>query len=226
MYDPRAPKMLRNMLLFCAVLAVLGAAVCAAALLRKDRELLLHMAAIFGMLLAVFLIMAALIWTMGRFRVAFSSTDIVYLWGGKAYRTEKYSSVKAITLSGAVDYAWFPIRGADKRQLAILSLLREANAAPQLMPDGVTRFPHGRGGLICCCVLDRMDLETIMNGTQATVFVTEDMMELYAAELKPVFAGFPAERIMVSCRQADSRYPAWRTYREYIGQFIKKNLQE
>ena len=100
MYDPRAPKMLRNMLLFCAVLALLGVAVCAAALFRKDWELLTHMAVLFGLLLAVFLVMAAICWITGRFRVAFSTEGIVYLWGNKAYRTIGYAEVKAVTVCG------------------------------------------------------------------------------------------------------------------------------
>lgn len=215
MYDPRAPKMLRNMLLFCAVLALLGVAVCAAALFRKDWELLTHMAVLFGLLLAVFLTMAAICWITGRFRVVFSTEGIVYLWGNKAYRTIGYAEVKAVTICGAIDYGYYPIKGGDKKQMAIISLLKEAHLGTRILPNGTTRFPGGGDGLLCRVPLSQADLMTIMNSTQATAFVTEDMLELYAAELEPVFERFPAEQVMVSCRQTDSRYPAWRTYREY-----------
>lgn len=216
MHDPRAPKMLRNMLLFCAVLAVLGAAVCAAALLRKDRELLIHMAALFGLLLTVFLTMAVIIWMTGRFRVDFSAEGIVYLWGNKAYRTAAYSDVKAVTVCGAVGYYYYPVNGEDKKQLAIISLLKEAHLGTRISPNGTVRFPYYREeGLLCCAPLHQTDLLTVMNGTQATVFVTEDMLALYGAELDSVFAHFPAQRVMVCCRQEGSRYPVWCTYREY-----------
>lgn len=218
MYDPRAKKHLRLVLFACAVLTVLGVTGCAAALLRKDRELLIVMAVFFGILLAVSLVMAALLWVMGRFRVAFSPTEIVYLWGSKAYRTVSYSAVEGVTICGAIDYYFFPIKGDNKKQLAMVLLLKNGHLGPRILPGGSIRFPCYRDSNVwCCCTLDRTDLETIMDGTQTTVFVTEDMLKLYAEELKPVFDRFPAERVMVSCRQADSRYPAWRTYREYTG---------
>lgn len=216
MYDPRTPKMLRNMLLFCAVLAVLGAAVCTAALLGKDRELLLHMVVLFGLLLAVFLVMATIFWMTGRFRVAFSKEGIVYLWGNKAYRTIGYAEVKAVTVCGAVGYYYYPVNGEDKKQLAMVSLLKEAHLGTRISPNGTVRFPNYREeGLLCCAPLHQTDLLTIMNGTSAAVFVTEDMLALYGAELEPVFERFPAPRVMVCCRQEGSRYPVWCTYREY-----------
>lgn len=216
MYDPRAPKMLRNMLLFCAALAVLGAAVCTAALLGKDRELLLHMAVLFGLLLAVFLVIAAIFWMTGRFRVAFSKEGIVYLWGNKAYRTIGYAEVKAVTVCGAVGYYYYPVNGEDKKQLAMVSLLKEAHLGTRISPNGTVRFPNYREeGLLCCAPLHQTNLLTIMNGTSAAVFVTEDMLALYGAELEPVFERFPAPRVMVCCRQEGSRYPVWCTYREY-----------
>lgn len=216
MYDPRAPKMLRNMLLFCAVLAVLGAAVCTAVLLGKDRELLLHMAALFGVLLAVFLVIAAISWMTGRFHVAFSAEGIVYLWGNKAYRTIGYTDVKAVTVCGAVGYYYYPVNGEDKKQLAMVSLLKEAHLGTRISPNGTVRFPNYREeGLLCCAPLHQTDLLTIMNGTSAAVFVTEDMLALYGAELDAVFVRFPAPRVMVCCRQEGSRYPVWCTYREY-----------
>ena len=216
MYDPRAPKMLRNMLLFCAVLALLGVAVCAAALFRKDWELLTHMAVLFGLLLAVFPVMAAICWITGRFRVAFSTEGIVYLWGNKAYRTIGYAEVKAVTVCGAVDYYYYPVNGEDKKQLAVVSLLKDAHLGTRISPNGTVRFPNYRKeGLLCCAPLHQTDLLTIMNGTSAAVFVTEDMLALYGAELDPVFERFPAPRVMVCCRQEGSRYPVWCTYREY-----------
>lgn len=216
MYDPRAPKMLRNMLLFCAVLALLGVAVCAAALFRKDRELLLHMVVLFGLPLAVFLVMAAISWMTGRFRVAFSAEGIVYLWGNKAYRTIGYADVKAVTVCGAVGYYYYPVNGEDKKQLAVVSLLKEAHLGTRISPNGTVRFPNYRKeGLLCCVPLHQTDLLTIMNGTSAAVFVTEAMLALYGAELEPVFERFPAPRVMVCCRREGSRYPVWCTYREY-----------
>ena len=216
MYDPHAPKMLRNMLLFCAALAVLGAAVCTAALFRKDWELLTHMAVLFGLLLAVFLVMAAISWMTGRFRVAFSAEGIVYLWGNKAYRTIGYADVKAVTVCGAVGYGYYPIREGKRKQMAIISLLKESHLGTRILPNGTVRFPNYREeGLLCCAPLHQTDLLTIMNSTSAAVFVTEDILALYGAELEPVFERFPAPRVMVCCRQEGSRYPVWCTYWEY-----------
>lgn len=217
LYNPLNKQQLRNLLIVCIVIALLGTALSVVGFLRNDFDLLIMTVVVFSAILSCFLILYVITWVIGQFRCEFCNDEIRFFWAKKCYRNVPYSEVKGISVCGAVNYAFSPITDIDKRQLAIVSLYREAHIATmRISPNATTRFPYGEDYCICRTKFNSADLATIMSYSRVTVYVSQEIFSLYSSEMTSLFGSFPPEQIMISHLRLGCNRPTLSTYEEYL----------
>lgn len=217
LYNPSNKQQLKNSLLVCLIIALLGATLSFVGFLRKDFDLLIATVACFSPVLSCFLLMSAGIWIIGQFRCEFCNNEIKLFWAKKCYRSRPYSEVKGITILGAVNFAYYPITDSAKKQIAIVSLYEETHIATmRISPNATAHFPGGEDYCICRTEFNAADLATIMRCSRATVFVSQEIFSLYSNELTTLFRSFPSEQAMISHWRLGCDRPVRSTYEEYL----------
>lgn len=182
----------------------------------KDDALLTVLQLCLAIIFSVIFV-CGVIYLSSCFGCEYTEEGVFRTLGKWRYRKVLYEEVLGITIRGAVNYYLFPITDEEKKQKAVITGYASARTFfSALRKDGISFMPFGyENESLFRSYLKEEDIKKLLLYTNATIYITEEMLNVHMKLLKYIFEEY-SNRIQIACYDSFMDSNEFLTFSEYM----------